>query len=176
MALFASRNSLMAKECTVMETELPPCPSGHFCQVVAKAHWRERVGKACAATACSQGRANAYVDCVQHPSPVANLLKYFNHPVLPCSVCYLGIVRHTSFCEQANWPQVKSEADFGTSLSSLVQRLGRILTLKTLNLSFIGKDITSPGVLLWWGRIEIWFDLGVDVSISFYFKVQLGMP
>lgn len=75
MALFASGHSIMAKECTVMETELPSCLSGLFCQVVAKARWQERVGKACAAAACSQDRVNVSVGCVQHPSPVANLLK-----------------------------------------------------------------------------------------------------
>lgn len=75
MALFASSHGITAKECTAMETELPSCPSGQGCQVVARAHWQERVGNVCAAAACSWDRASVSVPCVQHHSLVSNLLE-----------------------------------------------------------------------------------------------------
>lgn len=92
--------SIMAKECTAREAELPSCPSGSCCQVVAKACWQERVGKVCTAAACSQSRANASAGCVQPPPPVANLLKWFNHPILTYNLCCHGGVHPISFSEQ----------------------------------------------------------------------------
>lgn len=73
--------SIMAKECTAMEAELPSCPSGSCCQALL-------VGEG--GKICSQSTANASVGWAQHPPAAANLLKWFKHPLLTSNVCCHG--------------------------------------------------------------------------------------
>lgn len=56
----------------------PPVHQG----AAASSCWQERVGKACTAAGCSQGRADASAGCVQQPPAGADWLRWFNHPVV----------------------------------------------------------------------------------------------
>lgn len=136
----------------------------------ASSCWQERMGKFCIAAACSQSRADASGSCVQQPPPAADLLTWFKHPVLTSNVCCRGGVHHIWFLRAAKWPQVKSGTDSGASLCTrLIQCHRRILAVKTLNSSFVGKGLVSPEVILRWGRTDISFDL-VKLCTTFLFQ------
>lgn len=142
MALFASSHGITAKECTAMETELPSCPSGRCCQVVARVHWQEHMGNVCAAAACSWGWASVSVHCVQHRSPVSNLLEQYIHPALTGGLCHLCIACCWLLFLGAVWNAIKSVV-LQTGLLWLWKLFYFILFFKIANGKAISFQVTE---------------------------------